>query len=84
MTVEFTRVQEDSWQWSVYLNILEVRADSGFYRGLLKLQCIHSATSSWGYTVLQAQLYLGCVYVGFRCGHARVYTRHDTSRFGRL
>ena len=41
--------QEASWLWSMCLNILEVRADSGFYRVLLKLGqvCqIHKGTGS--------------------------------------
>ncbi len=44
--VEFARVQEANLWWSMYLNILEARANSRFYKGLLKLQCIHSATGS--------------------------------------
>ena len=52
------------------LNILEARANSRFYRGLLKLKGMHSATGSQGYTILLALLYLGCVYVGFRYGQA--------------
>ncbi len=35
--VEFVRVQEASRWWSVYLYILEARADSRFYRVLPKL-----------------------------------------------
>ena len=34
--VEFARVREASWLWSVLLNILEVRADSGFKMGSAK------------------------------------------------
>ncbi len=37
LSVEFARVWEASLQWSLQVNILEVRADSGFYRVLLKL-----------------------------------------------
>ena len=43
---QFARVQEASQCWSVYLNILEARANSGFYKGLLKLQGTYLATAS--------------------------------------
>ena len=42
-------VREASLSWSVQLNILEARADRGFYRGLLKLGqvCqVHKGTGS--------------------------------------
>ena len=41
-----------------------MRADSRFYRVLLKLQGMHVATGSEAYSVLLAQLYLGCGYPG--------------------
>ena len=41
--VEFAR--EASW-WSVWVNILEARANSRFYRVLLKLYGMHSGTGS--------------------------------------
>ncbi len=44
--------------------------DNGFYRGLLKLQCICAADRCQGYTVLQALLHQGYMYVGFRYGQA--------------
>ncbi len=44
--------REASWWWSVSLNILEVRAKSGFYRVLLKLWGMRAATSSQAYSVL--------------------------------
>ena len=61
--VEFPRVREASQLWSVQVNILEVRADSGFYRVLRKLLVMHTAASCQGYSVLLAQLYLGIAYI---------------------
>ena len=52
--VEFARVQEASRWWSVWLNILEARADSRFYRVLLKLSGMQAASGSQGYSVLLA------------------------------
>ena len=64
--VEFARVQEASQFWSGYLKILEVGADSGFYRGLVKLQGICLSTGNKGYSVLRVR-------------SSRVYTRHNHS-----
>ncbi len=47
------------------LNILEVRANSGIYRVLLKLLGICVAAGCQGYSVLLAYLYLGFECVGF-------------------
>ena len=40
------RVRKASWQKAVWLNILEARVNSRFYRGLLKLYSIHSSSGS--------------------------------------
>ncbi len=63
-------VWEASQLWFVCLNILEARADSRFYRVLLKLLGMPTATGSQGYSVLIAWLYLGYVCVGFRNSQA--------------
>ncbi len=46
--VEFAREQEASGWWSVLINILESRANSGFYRVLLKLLGMCTATGYQG------------------------------------
>ncbi len=53
-SVEFARVWKASWWWSVLVNILEARANSRFYRVLLKLLVMCVATGSWGHSVLLA------------------------------
>ena len=51
---EFSRVQEASLLWSLLVNILDARADSGFYRVLLKLLGMCVAPGCQGYSVLLA------------------------------
>ncbi len=56
-----------------------MRADSRFYKVLLNLLVMRTATSSQGiYSVLLALLYFGFVLAGLRVRQSRVYTRHSS------
>ncbi len=58
------------------VNILEARADSRFYRVLLKLLVMGAATGSQWYSVFLAWLYLGFAFVRFKVQQSHVYTHH--------
>ena len=71
------------------VNILDGKADSGFYRVLLKLLVMCVAIGCQGYSVLLAWLYLGFGFAGLRVQQSRVCTRHniglkDFQVFGRI
>ncbi len=70
MQVNILEVRDDSGLYRVQLN-LEARANSRFYRFLLKLLEMHVATGCEGYSVLLAKLYLGFPYIrDLGCGKA--------------
>ncbi len=73
--VESARVREASLLWSVSENILEVRADSRFYRVLLKLLVCSQQLAvlpTLGSAVFRVYVY---AKMGLRVRQSRVYTR---------
>ncbi len=80
LNVEFARVWVARLQWSVQENILAARANSGFYRVLLKQLVMDAAISSQQYSVLLALQYLGFAFTGFRVWLCHVYTRRYECR----
>ena len=59
----FVRVWEVSLLWSVQVNILEARADSGFYRVLVKQFGMCAVISSQGSSVCMGFRYDEAVFI---------------------